>query len=382
MKYFDECIAVLSILEIVICIFKNKVTKMHYILIALMIALSAVGLISNYTACIQTEIKPILNDLGNTFKVFVIYIGSSLFLSSVKDKKNIVHSIAFFIKIFVVIAFICMVLHELNIINMGTDVRYGMKSFQFINDVAGQLSLMMYSVMFILTLDLVLNDKRWNAYIFMALLIWVSTLRARAFMFVLIYLFLYWMMMLKDKRFKLNIKNAFLILGSLALFGYDQFTVYFQNDATARLNLMTYGIKTMKRFFPLGSGFATYGTDAAAKYYSNLYYEYGFQNVYGLSKDNPMFAHDNYWPAIFAEFGIIGTILMMCIIFNLFRDIFKKSKYNNKIYFIAIFICITQIASSLATATFFHYVTASLFFMVPLLFNNTINTNNQLKKEK
>ncbi len=256
---------------------------------------------------------------------------------------------------------------------MGNDIRFGIKSFQFVNNGAGQLSMMFYSVILVFTLDLKVNTYNSNRrfiYIILALLVWISTLRSRAFMYVAIYAFLYYMIILKGEHFKFNLKYLTAVLGTMLFLGIDQFETYFSNDLTARSNLMRYGVYTMQRYFPLGSGFATFGTDAAAKYYSKLYYEYGFNNVYGLSKENPMFSHDTYWPAIFAQFGVFGTLLMIALIYRMFRDVIRRAKGNKFNYLAAIFICITQITSSIATATFFNFVTVGVFFLVPLAFDD------------
>ena len=131
-----------------------------------------------------------------------------------------------------------------------------------------------------------------------ALILWISTLRSRAFMYSTILVLLHWKVVKKQEKFRLSIGNIFATLIVLCFFAADQFETYFSNTATARSNFLRYGIYTMQRYFPLGSGFATYGTDSAVKYYSKLYVEYGFKDVYGLNPSNPMFAHDTYWPAI------------------------------------------------------------------------------------
>lgn len=146
----------------------------------------------------------------------------------------------------------------------------------------------------------------------------------------------------------------------------DQIETYFVNEAAPRSNLLRYGFKTMIDYFPLGSGLATYGTDAAVKYYSPLYYKYGFANVYGLSPAFPMYAHDTYWPAIFAEFGLIGALLLGLYLFKLFKSLLNKVKNDKYAYMAVIFVCITQLSSSIATATFFNFVTCALFFVLPL----------------
>ena len=58
-----------------------------------------------------------------------------------------------------------------------------------------------------------------------------------------------------------------------------------------------------KDYIPFGSGLGSFGTAAAAKEYSPLYYKYQLDNVWGLNPENPMFLADAFYPTL-AEFGV------------------------------------------------------------------------------
>lgn len=60
-------------------------------------------------------------------------------------------------------------------------------------------------------------------------------------------------------------------------------------------------------YIPFGSGLGTFATNAAAEYYSPLYYKYNLNTIWGLDPSNPMFVADAYYPTL-AEFGILGLI--------------------------------------------------------------------------
>lgn len=371
-KYIDELITVLCLAKLLIVGFKGKLNRSIAIMFVITILIATLGLVSNFTANVQTGLAPIANDIGNSFKVYIAYLGAAEYLKGV-PRKRIVSALAFFIHIFLFVLFFCLILHELGLVSMGTDKRYGLNSFQFVNDGAGQLSLLFYSILLILILELqYCPEQRRNTKFFigMALIIWASTLRSRAFMYIVIFLFIYRHIIVKNRNFKLNFQNLSVITAALLLFGASQFEAYFVNTKTARSNLLKYGIYTMQRYFPLGSGFSTFGTDAAAKYYSKLYLEYGFQYVYGLAPSNTMFARDTYWPAILAQFGVFGFLLMVVLLVLLFKDILARAKINRYAYLGALFILVTQLSASVATATFFHFVTVGLFFMIPLLYEN------------
>jgi len=371
MKYFDEFVAVICLLKIIFNVIYRKLERNHIKMIIWMLLAMFICLLGNFYANIQTGLAPILNDIGNTFKVFVVYIGATLFLKPVKNKHRIIRVLASAMRVFVLVVFVCLILHTFGVVAMGTEVRYGLVAFKFINGGADQFSMVFYSIMFIFTLDLMINPtkrkSRW-IYIWMALIVWASTLRAKAIAYAIVYLFLYRAVVIKGERFKLNWKNALVILAALLFFGVDQLETYFMSEQTARSVLLTYGIYTMLRYFPLGSGFATFGTDAAVKYYSVLYDEYGFDSVWGLSRNYAAFSHDTYWPAIIAQFGLIGAAIMVIVVILWCKDLIRKAKGNKYTYFCALFIVVTMVSASAVTATFFHYVTVGIFFILPLMF--------------
>ena len=63
-------------------------------------------------------------------------------------------------------------------------------------------------------------------------------------------------------------------------------------------------------YIPFGSGLASFGTNAAAKYYSPLYYEYGLDDIWGLYPDNPMFLADAFYPTL-AQYGMVGLFFFL-----------------------------------------------------------------------
>ena len=372
MQFFDEFVTVFSLGLILMEALYKRLEKVHVKMLLLMGLLAGIGLISNMMAGIQTEIKPILTDIGNTFKVFVTYIGASLYLKKVKCKDRILKTVLPYFHGFVIIVFVCMIFHEVGVITMGTDVRYGLKSFKFVSTGAGNFSFLFYTIVLVLTLEMRTfpSEFKW-AYIVMALIVWTSTLRSRAIMYVFVYLMLYLIMIRQKIKLELNWRTGAVIIFILYLFSMDQIETYFFTKKTARAQLLQYGVHTMRRYFPLGAGFATYGTDAAVKYYSALYHEYGFNSVWGLAQGNALFAHDTYWPAIFGQLGFFGTGLMIYLIYTWCMDILNKSKGNKVGYFAAIFVVVTQVSSSIATATFFHYITVGLCVWIPLLFDES-----------
>lgn len=377
-RYMDEFAAVVCLLIILVQAFKKRLDRSQIGMLLLMLLLLGIGLVSNYYSNLQENPVAIITDVGNTFKVFVTYVGATLYLRPVKNKKWIVTSLARVMRLYVLVMFVGLFLHLTGVYPMGNDVRYGIASYEFLNFGAGQLSFMFYTVFTVLTIDMRYdrhNRQIKMMFIILAAIVWASTLRLRALMYVAMFFAFYWLIIVKERRIKMNWKTALVVIVVMLVFSVDQLGVYFGNTGAARYVFMKRGIQTMRTYFPFGAGFSCYGTDAAVKYYAKLYVHFGFQRVWGLSPQYPLFAHDTYWPAIMAQFGAFGLVVMLLIVYRWVRDLLKRTQYNKYAYLVGLFVVLTQVSASIATATFFHFVTLALCFVLPIAFED--NTTKQ-----
>lgn len=113
----------------------------------------------------------------------------------------------------------------------------------------------------------------------------------------------------------------------------------------------------MKDYFPLGVGFGKYASWYARIYYSEYYYKYNMDRVYGLEPSNPVFATDTFWPTVFGETGFLGStiyILLLVYIYSLLlRTIKNNYDYISNIYSLfALLAFIQTICESMGEASF------------------------------
>lgn len=127
------------------------------------------------------------------------------------------------------------------------------------------------------------------------------------------------------------------VLGCVVIFfTWTKFNAYyvegFQDDAQEMARPLTYetGMKIMfKDYIPFGSGLGSFGTSAAAKEYSPLYYDYQLNNVWGLDPSNPMFLADAFYPTL-AEYGIVGLFFFLWF---WKRRLWECNKIPNIVYY-------------------------------------------------
>lgn len=90
-------------------------------------------------------------------------------------------------------------------------------------------------------------------------------------------------------------------------------------DTTPRERLYDASLDIAASRAPFGEGFARYASFASTLNYSEVYYQYGFNNVWGLSKADPDFLTDTSWPAVLGESGYLGLAGYLIALASLVR---------------------------------------------------------------
>lgn len=116
-----------------------------------------------------------------------------------------------------------------------------------------------------------------------------------------------------------------------------------------------------KDFIPLGSGLASFGTDASGLYYSEIYSQYGLSSIDGLTPQNWYSVSDSYYPSL-AQFGIIGIILYLFFWGGIIYKSFVKFRQNSDIQLFVLtlilisFIFIENLSDSFLTSNKGYYM--------------------------
>lgn len=169
-------------------------------------------------------------------------------------------------------------------------------------------------------------------------------------------------------------------LGAVVIFfTWTKFNAYyvegFQEDAEAMARPVTYetGIKIMfKDYIPFGSGLGSFGTAAAAKEYSPIYYKYHLDEIWGLNPENPMFLADAFYPTL-AEYGIVGLFFFLWF---WKRRLWEANKIPNLIYYRMALMCILALAlESTADSSYLSGKGMGYFMILALCLNSARKVN-------
>ena len=169
---------------------------------------------------------------------------------------------------------------------------------------------------------LVLHKSQINALcIVMNLLMMIFTLRSKAIVSVIVFVLLYFIIIKLRGKLKIWQIISMGIIGIIC--AWSQIYFYFIRLAgnSARSVMLVTSLKIMRDYLPIGTGFGTFASHSAAVNYSPVYVKYGFEMIYELRNSSiGTFFDDQFWPIIFGQTGLIGTICYLCIIIIIFKN--------------------------------------------------------------
>lgn len=176
------------------------------------------------------------------------------------------------------------------------------------------------------------GDKKKHLY-FGVLIVTLGLLSGKSKFFGEYVMFIGLMFFLKNK-FRLDNLLTYMQVGALIVailfFTWYKFNVYYIEGMSEEVSsserrarpesYKTAGTIIFSDYIPFGSGLGTFSTNAAAKYYSPLYYKYGLSDVWGLYPENPMFLADAFFPT-FAEYGMVGIFFFIWFWVRRYKEI-------------------------------------------------------------
>lgn len=333
--YLDEIIAIyyLGYIFLNIILYNNvKLLKWMLILFAFVL----LGILGNVFVSIQNiSLYWLLLDIFFFIKPFIYLIATISFFKK-NYNKHLISIVSNFSKICLIFIFLGAIFHLFKN-NFNINYIWNVDRYSFTTPHC--VTLAKYLILFILCVLLSESKHKVFYFILGLISIIISTSGAGILSYFLIFIFFFIFPKYKLKWYHLT------IVGILAiLLGWNEISGYLLDDTQARSITYIYSFVTANRYFPLGSGFGTYGGYSAAYNYSNLYISYGFNNVWGLSQynltDGNCFLFDTYYPMIIAQFGYIGLVLFLLILILIFNKLFREKKYLS----ISFMLCLLVIA--------------------------------------
>lgn len=334
-NYSDEIITIILVLLTVYKAIKNKNNLLklfsknsnEFKSIIFFLIFIIIGIISTIFLEYDIQIIPIIKDIFAFSKFFICYYCSLIVFNKEINATYLIK----FSKIVIFILFFLSIISQFIDIGMTHDVRMGIKSFKFL--FVHPTFLVFTMVILFCLVHLYKYSLKYELMIFFIIFM---TQRTKGLLFVVGVLALIFIL----KYFKkIKIKHIVVLGGLVLLLSFNKIMTYISAaQFSARPLLYITAFQIMFNYFPLGTGFSSFGTYTSAEYYSPLYYKYNLFYIEGLRPTSFGYIGDTFWPGLIGQFGAFGCISYITSLFYIFRSSIENitnnsRKYESIIYF-------------------------------------------------
>lgn len=376
-NYIDEIIALILLVRMMLK-YKQVIRKLTRIEKKVLIAYALfllLGLISSIARPIQPPFL-VLSDMLVCMKTGIFYFYTRTLLNLEFNSELLIEKISRIIKPLILLTFI-LAIHDIFFTPffIQADYRYFMNALQLYFGHPSVLAAFSITCAAILMANLALKPKKSakiKVFVWISLLLAAFTLRGKAIAAVIAIVVIY-ISLFVFKRYAIYFG---LLGGTLAAIvaGWSQFSFYFgavaqRRDDFIRAKLLRDSITLANRFFPLGTGYGTFGSNIAAENYSPFYTALGYSGISGGSKEENFALSDSFWPIVIAQFGWIGLLLFIYCLVGIVRKVMELYKINRYLFWAGISIVIYEVIASTAESAFFHPVAIPLFCVLGIVIN-------------
>ncbi len=324
--YYDEVIGLISLFYVIVLLIRKGLEKEDRKIFLILCAVTCIGLISNFLSKLTNNAMAVAVDILWLWKMYACFIAFRHIASNRYYGKRINYVLIKYAKFIIVTCFLMSLIGQVVDIGVTGKIEFGnIKSFLFFWNNAIQTGWLLFGAVVILAFSGI-SEKKFRRYLILAIIPMLLTCSSLVLCWVFAALYLFWMLN-EDKLFKKRYL-LFLALG-VVIFTSADISTYILSESV-RMTMLKYGAITANTYFPFGSGFATYGSEMAARYYSPLYIKYGWEHLWALGRGGK-FLNDNFYASIIGQFGWIGfglyLLILLCLL-NLFnsRDFNKRER--------------------------------------------------------
>ncbi len=318
-SYFDEGLSLVCMVYVAFLFFRGRLDTTDQVSVILLISVIIIGILSNVISKLAYSWFSIFVDIISETKFLWTLIAFKYYITSdVYD--DMARTLRPLVKLFCYMAGVFAIISQFVNLGMTGSERYGIKSFRFVFPMSFQFLAVSLVAIAVLSASENENSNRF-CYASICFSLILAT-KSSPLLFSVMFLFL----LFYFKHHELLKTRTIIFIGILVVFlGAFQIQTYLMNENAPRYLFFYYGGKTANRYFPFGSGFATFGSDQAARNYSRLYCQYGFNRLFGMNMEDGSFLSDTFWPMAIGQFGWIGFLVY---VFIYIRVCFSFRKMN------------------------------------------------------
>lgn len=326
LSYYDEFLGLCFMIYAILQIFRGKSDRRSTTIVTLLGIITVIGVLSNSISKLINNPFPIIVDLVFLWKTFTCFSFFQSVCCNEKRREYILFKLRGVAKVSILFVAATSIIQQ--VVDIGTaghnnSVHFGLKQYGFFWNNSISTGWLVFGCLLILAAA---REKKIVRYFIISCIPLMLTFSSLVYCWLFVAVFLY-MVMRKEGVFK--IRYIVILAVAVATFSYADISTYFYDFNSPRMMFILYGIKTANNYFPMGSGFATYGTEMAARYYSQLYISYGWRNLWTLGEGG-YFLNDTFFAGILGQFGWIGLALYFACIYMLYQAINTKRLIKNE----------------------------------------------------
>lgn len=308
--------------------------------ILLLIGFSLTCLLGNALSGIPVSWQPVAVDAFTCVKFFITLLAGVVVFHR---NKTLFVVVSKSLKIVLFVIGLCAMVSLVFDIGMSyNEVRYGFHPFDFVFSHPTYLAVALSGAIVVLSVESEQNT-RW---IMLAAVLLILTFRGKAMGFVAFVVLV--ILMTRGGRKALRLWQIIAIGIVVLIIGWGQIESYFGTEGQARAELLRAGLQIADDHFPIGMGFATFGSAVTSdpEWYSPVYVQYGLSSVWGLSPEYSSYISDSFWPTVLGQSGWAGFLMLLGTLFLLFFSFFKRSNNKLPVLFCFAYLIITSTSES------------------------------------
>ena len=340
-RYCDEAFSLIVGSIFFVKVFKNKklsINKFDRRVVYCVFLTIIIGLSGNLIWGYADSFNAVFRDIVQYIKFPITYL-------AIKYSKLGYDCSAFcrkrfekFIKFAVTVIFFlgCMTLF-MDIGMSQNEIRSGIRPYQFLFGHPTSLVICCVLILALLEYEEKYQTKGNAKYILMILGIIALSMRTKGLMVIAAFIFIKY----TGKWFyKFKILYWFGIAIVVFAAAYSKLELYFSFSGSGRMSLYTGSLELILKCFPIGSGFATYASHISGRYYSHIYDFIYIPEVWVNGTLSNVLGDTGY-PYYIGQFGVLGTILFLIMIYSIYRS-FSKNNLAALIIIIYILVALTS----------------------------------------
>lgn len=343
-NYWDEAIFIVLIIFAIVNLRTNKTILLgteNTKIVLYTLGIVFIGLCGNLVFSYAQSANAVVRDIVNFMKFPMTFVCMRTLGFDKRLADRINEGALKLLKLLVAIIFVFGIVSLFKDIGLSQmTYRYGIRPYQFL--FIHPTYIVIFEIFVLAVLEAYSSSNVWiDSMISITIIL---SMRTKGIAIVAVYIFLKyaggWM-----KRFKFLywIGAVVVVVAS----GYSKLMEYASWTTSPRETLYKGALQLMCDCFPLGSGFATFASHLSGKYYSKVYDFIWIADAWENGAATDVLG-DAGFPYYLGQFGFIGTILFIIVLWN----IGKACKGERKSFNLGVFVLLAYILIALTSEAF------------------------------